>query len=465
MDNLGKAYDILTKGEESGMSYEQFQTIMETVIHTSSYFNWTQDDSKLIEILWLFLESNGRIKRSDFIDLGQIMTLDIHIIYLDASHDTTCSRWFPFIYNGRLSQKFCKAVKTVYFRYFFDFMICANVILIALQAETRLIVLDNVFLLLFSFEIIAKLYSYGRKKFMKSFWNVFDSLVISSAILLWLTINYTSVNRDFAEQGYDIVMVLRVLRICKLLGNINRFYLALVTIKSLLPSIITYGGLMIVAFYFYAIVGIHLFQGLVYPDPKGCNSTSINCCSETLASRGLQFCSINFNSISTAFLLLFDLMVVNDWHRFCNNYVIQTGTKWARLYFIAFHLTCVILILNIFTAFVIEAFFLELTNTTEGSAHVNTLLTKIRQLGINAVEKNGKDGKPQKLVNMEILDNVHHEDDDYMPYPPPPIDSCGMVSFHEPSKYRVYVVEKISVEALLVRMFQREIENESRGLC
>ena len=40
-------------------------------------------------------------------------------------------------------------------------------------------------------------------------------------------------------------------------------------------------------------------------------------------------------------------------------YVRITGTSWTRLYFISFHIACVIIVLNIFMAFVLEAFMLE----------------------------------------------------------------------------------------------------------
>ena len=58
--------------------------------------------------------------------------------------------------------------------------------------------------------------------------------------------------------------------------------------------------------------------------------------------------SVNFNNLANAFVTLFTLMVVNQWHIIANGFVLVTN-KWARLYFISFHMVVVILVLNIFT--------------------------------------------------------------------------------------------------------------------
>jgi hypothetical protein len=52
--------------------------------------------------------------------------------------------------------------------------------------------------------------------------------------------------------------------------------------------------------------------------------------------------------------------VVNQWHVLTQGFVLVSETKAARLYFVFFHMITVVLILNIFIAFVIEAFVLQL---------------------------------------------------------------------------------------------------------
>lgn len=67
----------------------------------------------------------------------------------------------------------------------------------------------------------------------------------------------------------------------------------------------------------------------------------------------------NFNDPCASFVTLFELTVVNQWHVITEGFVLLTS-RWARLYFISFHILMVFIILNIFLAFVIEAFVLQL---------------------------------------------------------------------------------------------------------
>merc|ERR1712196_326873 len=67
----------------------------------------------------------------------------------------------------------------------------------------------------------------------------------------------------------------------------------------------------------------------------------------------------NFNDVVAAYVTLFELMVVNQWHILTSGFVILTNES-ARLFFLAFHLTAVVLMLNIFVAFILEAFLMQL---------------------------------------------------------------------------------------------------------
>ncbi|KAJ7348185.1 Two pore calcium channel protein 2, partial [Desmophyllum pertusum] len=56
-----------------------------------------------------------------------------------------------------------------------------------------------------------------------------------------------------------------------------------------------------------------------------------------------------------ALVVLWDLMVVNNWHVFLKEYALVVN-KWAQLYFVAWYLISVILIINLFVALILEAF-------------------------------------------------------------------------------------------------------------
>ena len=65
---------------------------------------------------------------------------------------------------------------------------------------------------------------------------------------------------------------------------------------------------------------------------------------------------MNFNDFGAAILTLFPLMVVNNWFVIVQIYVDITGTRFTRLYFIAFWFLSVMVFLNIVVAFALEVY-------------------------------------------------------------------------------------------------------------
>lgn len=71
-----------------------------------------------------------------------------------------------------------------------------------------------------------------------------------------------------------------------------------------------------------------------------------------------NYCKNNFNDFISAFVTLFELTVVNQWHIITRGYVKVTNGG-AFVYFIPFHMLQVLLVMNIVVAFTLEAFLLE----------------------------------------------------------------------------------------------------------
>ncbi|XP_047735881.1 uncharacterized protein LOC125177696, partial [Hyalella azteca] len=124
--------------------------------------------------------------------------------------------------------------------------------------------------------------------------------------------------------------------------------------------------------YVFAITGMELFHGLIRAKDE------VNVIDDKLASNNshgfpmycgnpalqgtdfwrLQYCNNNFNDVLHAFIVLFELTVVNQWHVLAYGFSAVTHPS-ARLFFLLFHMLCVTLLLNVFTAFVLEVFLLE----------------------------------------------------------------------------------------------------------
>jgi hypothetical protein len=44
-----------------------------------------------------------------------------------------------------------------------------------------------------------------------------------------------------------------------------------------------------------------------------------------------HYCANNFNNLGRAFVVLFDLLVVNQWHVLTEGFVVAAASRWVRL--------------------------------------------------------------------------------------------------------------------------------------
>ena len=97
--------------------------------------------------------------------------------------------WFPKIYSSPASKFLIKCVRHMSFRYFFDTIIIANAIFIAFNLDGG----EPFFLALFTLEITLKLYAFGLKAFVRKLWNLFDTIVVASALIVTIIEVYQTI--------------------------------------------------------------------------------------------------------------------------------------------------------------------------------------------------------------------------------------------------------------------------------
>ncbi|CAL4111041.1 unnamed protein product, partial [Meganyctiphanes norvegica] len=118
-----------------------------------------------------------------------------------------------------------------------------------------------------------------------------------------------------------------------------------------------------VFYYMFALVGMEAFQGLIKFSGYDVEGGSELYCGNALLNNTdfwrEQYCNNNFNDLLHAFIVMFELTVVNQWQALIAYGYASVTNPWARIYFISFHIICVIIVMNIFTAFVLEVFILE----------------------------------------------------------------------------------------------------------
>ncbi|XP_023189208.1 two pore calcium channel protein 1-like [Xiphophorus maculatus] len=192
------------------------------------------------------------------------------------------------------------------------------------------------------------------------------------------------------------------------------------------------------------MVGMELFKNKVkfyedisHPEKAYCGNSLLK--GSTFAQ--LNYCKNNFNNVVSSFILLLELTVVNQWHVLGTGFATVTH-KSALIFFVLFHVMVVIIIINIFVAFVLEAFFVEYS---VGKGDLQTSLErKIEELELAVAQEKLEDN----LVNaMETTDN------DLGSGQSPTANLPSLLFKVSSKRYR-------TVDALLQRMFEADLDPE-----
>ncbi|KAK3094057.1 hypothetical protein FSP39_023541 [Pinctada imbricata] len=449
---LSQAFDIL-KSEKDGrfvITFPVWCALMKKVIPSRSRSH--------IDLLVRVLDIDGdnAVRKSQFLKLADLLELPLTEV---KDRQTFLEKMVPNIYNSKASSYLKFAVRHWVFRWTFYILIFGNAWFIAFDVDEA----DWAFLSVFMVEIILKMYVLGPKEFFKKAWNTFDFIVIGAAVIV-------SSIEAIEEASYeefqllDYLLVLRVLRLFKIFGSIKRFKVILQTVANIIPSITTYGAVIYVTYYFFAIIGMELFGGLIKfygPADTGhpfCGNDALN---NTYFAM-FHYCNNNFNDMIRSLVVLFELMVVNQWHDIL--YFINVTNVAVRAYFFAFHMWCVIIILNIFIAFVLEAFMLEYTIQKAGKLE-SYVERKIKDLGLGlgqtyAFRKNTRQADDLELVENEELPHMNvttEEEDDS------DTDSIPDLSHEKGLRFHLQKKSRKKVEVLLQQMFEGEIDPNDEG--
>uniref|UniRef100_A0A3B4GN92 Two pore calcium channel protein 1-like n=1 Tax=Pundamilia nyererei TaxID=303518 RepID=A0A3B4GN92_9CICH len=353
------------------------------------------------ELLWSVSDdkNQGAIGKVAFVQLADLLNIEIITI---KSRPHPLQSLCPSLYQSAPSKLLCQLVQHRAFVMVYDLIILVNAVFIGLDEENPMIANSEwVFLALYILEILLKLYVFEPRVFFSkhSFWNWFDTVIVISALVA--TIVNSVMNHFSSRQILDIVFILRVLRLIRVVDSIKRFRTIINTLIRIGPAILTFGQLIIVVYYIFAMVGMELFKGKVTFYEQSSTDPAKAYCGNPLLNgtdfAKLNYCKNNFNDVVSSFILLVELTVVNQWHDILYSGFATVTHISARIFFVLFHFIVVIVILNIFVAFVLEAFFVEYS--VDKSDLQTSLERKIEELELAVAQYDN-------LVNaMETIDN------------------------------------------------------------
>lgn len=180
-----------------------------------------------------------------------------------------------------------------------------------------LVWLDTTILVVFTLELLLKLYAY-RLDFFRSGWNLFDLVIV---VIAWVP----------ASGPFAVLRALRVLRVLRLLSVVPQMRRVISAIGHSIPGMLSVIGVLSILFYVSAVLTTKLFGQ--HPDPQ---------------------LHAWFGSIGSSAYTLFQVMTLESWSMGIVRPV-MVHYPWAWIFFVPFIIITSFAVLNLFIGIIVDA--------------------------------------------------------------------------------------------------------------
>uniref|UniRef100_A0A671X6L3 Two pore channel protein 2 n=1 Tax=Sparus aurata TaxID=8175 RepID=A0A671X6L3_SPAAU len=182
-------------------------------------------------------------------------------------------------------------------------------------------IINLCFILYYMFEMCVKIFAFGWRGYLSYRNNIFDGFLTILLLVLQITI-YVTYRLPYSHwnpsshgvmslwEMVRLVNMLIVFRFLRIIPDIKLMALVASTLLDLLKNLRAFAGILVVVYYVYAVFGIWLFEG---------NITS-NFSMECGTYEQLGYWPNNFDDFAAAIILLYDVMIVNNWQAFMDAY-------------------------------------------------------------------------------------------------------------------------------------------------
>ncbi|XP_066504025.1 two pore channel protein 2 [Hoplias malabaricus] len=234
-------------------------------------------------------------------------------------------------------------------------------------------IINCAFILYYLLEMALKLISLGWKGYLSYKNNIFDGvftvLLLGLQITIFVTYKIPYQKPIPAQRGmmsmWEMVRLanmLIVFRFLRIIPEIKLMALVASTLVDLVKNLRAFAGILVVVYYVYAVIGIWLFHGAIPPPGSPSMDSSVNAENSTSnftmecgSYEQLEYWPNNFDDFASSLVLLYDVMVVNNWQVFMDAYTRYT-TEWSKVYFVSWWLTSSVMWVNLFVALILENF-------------------------------------------------------------------------------------------------------------
>lgn len=234
-------------------------------------------------------------------------------------------------------------------------------------------IINLCFILYYLFEMCVKIFAFGWIGYLSYRNNIFDGfltiLLLALQITIFITYRLPYSQWDPSSHGVmslwemvRLVNMLIVFRFLRIIPDIKLMALVASTLLDLVKNLRAFAGILVVVYYVFAVFGIWLFEGAIKPPPgmsvlsnTSMENITTNFSMECGTYEQLGYWPNNFDDFAAAIILLYDVMIVNNWQAFMDAYSRYT-TEWSKIYFVCWWLTSSVMWVNLFVALILENF-------------------------------------------------------------------------------------------------------------
>lgn len=288
-------------------------------------------------------------------------------------HQRTTQR--PYYTRVRVFQWMQYFIRHRYFRYFSYLVNLVSVIMITIELQiayvetltsptSRLSYYNIVFTSYFTLELILKLIGYGVRGYFRSYSNIYEFFITLSVLILQilslaLYIPFKAHDKPLAHNTsfhilIRLINILILLRLLRVLVQIESLCQLTKFIINLVKNLCGFLGVIVIVYYIFALLGMELFldiQGPLQDVTKNCLEQQCN------TNDNFTYVANDFGDFASSLVTLWDVMVVNNWFIFLENFAQNTMLVWwSKVYFVAWWLVSSIVCINFFTALVVGTF-------------------------------------------------------------------------------------------------------------
>ncbi|KAH9132833.1 hypothetical protein AeRB84_020897 [Aphanomyces euteiches] len=325
------------------------------------------------------LDTNGdnQIELSEFLETCDVLE---RLLFVDnqvfRSEMEIC---FPLFVHTTAFQSFREMVHSKAFEWFIDGALVVNAILVLVESSSVMYgdvlteestpwdgwnALEIAFTTLYVVEMVVKIIVDGSRKYLASGKNRFDCIITVAVVGIDLYTHAGS-QPNRSPQLIRVFLIARCLRLFRLIVHIKGYRVIFTTWFRLVKFGLHLVALLFCHMYIFALLGNQLFGGRISPAVMRAQFPND-------PYTQADYMANNFNDMPGAMVSLFELILVNNWFVLADGHAAVTS-KYARWFFIAYHVLGVTFLLNLLIASILDAFIDEYkqehakTATTEHS--------------------------------------------------------------------------------------------------